>query len=312
MDNDLLFFCLLRDGEGYNKLDDMNKIKYQMFVFFMGLLNTQFKWEGLPDEIKPYNVERILNMFGQGVLFKYGEQFVFAQAVNTSLLNIYNQPCEVQPISMNGVSFDRVFVTNTLDVNKELHEQNAVLFKNNLTSTPTYFILKPFIDSLCFNWESKGINAGLSRIKYLIRANKNIAGTIRTEIKKIIGSPTAIPVINEKMNVLDQIEKLDFNVAYEPDKYWQDFDKTFAFICQLCGITTNMSQSKKERLVVSEVESNDELTTLSEDMRLEFRKIGCEDANKLFSIKWSVDNKVTAVKATQPTDNKELNQDTDE
>ena len=114
-----------------------------------------------------------------------------------------------------------------------------------------------------------------------------------------------MPVISEKTNVLNEIEKLDFNIEYEPDKYWEDFDKCFATICQWLGITTNLSQNKKERLIVSEVESNDELTTISEDARLSFRKLGCEQANELFGLNISCENKVPDVKATQPMDNKD-------
>ena len=115
-----------------------------------------------------------------------------------------------------------------------------------------------------------------------------------------------IPVVSEKTNILKEIEKLDFNIEYEPDKYWEDFDKCFATLCQWLGITTNLSQNKKERLIVSEVESNDELTTISEDARLSFRKLGCEQAKELFGLDISCENKVPDVKATQPMDNQEL------
>ena len=118
-----------------------------------------------------------------------------------------------------------------------------------------------------------------------------------------------IPVVSEKTNILKEIEKLDFNVEYEPDKYWEDFDKTFATICQWLGITTNLSQNKKERLIVSEVESNDELTTISEDARLSFRKMACEQTKELFKLELSCENKVPDVKATQPMDNQDMADD---
>ena len=86
---------------------------------------------------------------------------------------------------------------------------------------------------------------------------------------------------------------------------WEDFDKTFQFALQLCGITTNVSSGKKERLIVSEVESNDELTTLAEDTRLEFRKQACEEIKELFGLDVQVENKVQDVKPTQPQDNKQ-------
>ena len=302
MYTDLIFQCLLHNGKDYEKLDKMQQIQVQLFIYIFGIINEQFKWEGLPPELKSYNVEKVLNMYGQGVLFKVGDDYAFCCAVNTNMLNIYGEPCEVQPVAINGMSFDRVRVNNMFD-GKELKEQNAVLIKNNLTSTPTYAMIKPMVEQLAFIWESKGINAGLSRVKALIHANKNNAGIIKQQLKNIIGSSTMIPVVSEKTNILKEIEKLDFNIEYTPDMYWEDFDKTFSTLCQWLGITTNLSQNKKERLIVSEVESNDELTTISEDARLTFRKLGCDGAKELFGLELSCENKVPDVKATSPMDN---------
>lgn len=308
MYGDMIFMCLLNNGKDYEKLDKMQQIEVQLFLYIFGIINEQFKWKGLPKEIKSYNIEKILNMYGQGVLFKPygGEQYAFCNAVNTNMLNIYGEPAEVQPIAINGMAFDRVKVNTMLGLTGEIELQDAVLIKNNMTSTPTYAMIKPLVDELAFIWESKGINAGLSRVKAIIHSNKNLASTLRQQIKSIVGSASMIPVVSEKTNILKEIEKLDFNVEYTPDKYWEDFDKTFATICQWLGITTNLSQDKKERLIVSEVESNDELTTISEDARLTFRKIGCEGAKELFGLDITCENKVPDVKATQPMDNEEL------
>ena len=307
MYTDLIFQCLLNNGYGYEKLDKMQQIEVQLFIYIFGIINEQFKWEGLPKEIKPYNIEKVLNMYGQGVLFKVGDNYAFCNAVNTNMLNIYGEPAEVQPVAINGYTFDRVKVNTYLGETGNIEEQNAVLIKNNLTSTPTYAMVKPMVENLAFIWESKGINAGLSRVKALIHANKNNASTIRQQLKSILGSSSMIPVVSEKTNVLKEIEKLDFNIEYQPEKYWEDFDKCFATLCQWLGITTNLSQNKKERLIVSEVESNDELTTISEDARLSFRKLGCDMANELFGLNLTCENKVPDVKATQPMDNEELN-----
>ena len=313
MYSDMIFYCLLNNGKDYEKLDKMQQIEVQLFIYIFGIINEQFKWEGLPKEIKPHNVEKVLNLYGQGVLFKVNEDnYAFCNAVNTNMLNIYGEPAEVQPVAINGMNFDRVRVNTTLGMTGEVELQNAVLIKNNLTSTPTYAMIKPLVEEMAFIWQSKGINAGLSRVKALIHSNKSVASSIKQQLKSIIGSSTMIPVVSEKTNILKEIEKLDFNVEYTPDKYWEDFDKTFSTICQWLGITTNLSQDKKERLIVSEVESNDELTTISEDARLTFRKLGCEQAKELFGLDIKCENKVPDVKATQPIDNQELNNTNEE
>ena len=309
--NDVILQMLSTNCRDYAKLDKMQRIEMQMWVFVLGIVMQQFKWEGLPKEIKAYNLEKILNLYGQAVVFKYGEDFVVASGVNADRLNIYGEPCMVQPIAVNGMSFERVCVNTTIEKDT-LVEKNAVLIRNNFTSTPTYFLLKPFIEHLCFIWESKGINAGLSRIKAVIHANKNLASTLKTQIKNVVGSGDMIPVISDKTNILKEIEKLDFNVEYTPDVYWEDFDKTLSTICQLVGITTNVSQGKKERLIVSEVESNDELTTISEDTRLAYRKQACEEIKELFGVEWTCENKQPEIKPTDPNDEVETGEPKEE
>lgn len=301
-----LVFAYLETRQGWNKLDTMQKIEVQMYLLFFSLAVHRYKWNGLPKEIKPYNLERVVNLYGQGVIFKVGDDFVITNAVNSSKLNIYGEPMEVNAVAINGRNFGNKYVNTTIDDSGRVREQDAVLIKNNIYSVSTYFMLKPFIDHLCFIWESKGINLALSRLKCIIHANKNLASTIKTEVKRIIGSRDAIPVINEKTNILNEIEKVDFNVDYNPDPYWKDFDKTFALMCQMVGVTTNLSQDKKERLIVSEVESNDELTTIVEDTSLEYRQLACEQVNELWGATWSVENKVQEVKPTQSYEQEEL------
>jgi len=298
-----LFLGLLSDGKkmGKKKLNDMQSIEMQLWVFVMAIALEQFKWEGLPKEIKPYNLEKVLNLYGQAVIFKYDDSYLVTSCANSNRLNIYNEPCEVKPIAMNGMSFNNVYVNTTIS-GEGLKEKNAVLIKNNWTSTPTYFLLKPFIEHLVFIWQSKGINAGLSRLKAVIHSNKSLASTLQSQIKNVIGSQELIPVISDKTNVLKEIEKLDFNVEYTPDVYWEDFDKTLSTICQILGVTTNVSQGKKERLIVSEVESNDELTTIAEDTRLTYRKQACDEIKELFGLDVSVENKQPDIKPTNPNE----------
>ena len=293
--------------DNYNKLNTMNEIEVQLITLFMSIAIHRYEWKGLPKEIKPYNLEKILNYYGQGVFFKIeGGKYVVASATNQGNLDIYGEPVTVVPIAINGYSFDRVNVSDALDNTGNIVSKNAVLIKNNLNSVPTFFLLKPIIERLCFIWQSLGINEGLSRIKAILHANKDIAGVMKSEINKILGSRNGIAVVSEKVNVLKDIEKVDFNVQYNPSDYWEDFDNTFALACQVTGITTNLKNHKKERLLTGEVESNDELTTITEDTNLEFRKLACESINELFGLSVSVDNKISQAKMTKPSDNSNL------
>ena len=310
--SDKVYDCLCKDGSGYDKLTEMNKIEFQMFTLFMGIAVHRFAWEGLPKEMPSWCLEKVVNLYGQGVVFKVQDQYLCTTAVNSSLLNIYGEPCQVQPVAINGISFPLKYVKDTMVENHDSLEyvkQDGVLVKNNLYSIPTYALIKPYIKRLCFIWESAGINAGLSRIVALVHCNKDISGTIRAEINKIMGTKSGIAIVNEKTNVLDKIDKVDMKVEYTPEKYWLDFDNTFNKVCELIGITTDMNKAKKERVVVAQVESNDELTTIVEDTFLEYRKLACEEIKEVFGLNVEVNNKCEEVKSTEPLDNKGFEQD---
>ena len=312
-DNDLMLQILTNDGAGYNKLNNMNKITFQMLLLFLTIATERYEWKGLPKEIKPYQLEKILNLFGQAVLFKVGTKYIVTQAVNSSLLNVYGEPTEVQPVALNGRSFPRVRVYDDVvegkDGKLEVAKKEAVLIKNNMYSLPTYAMIKPMVDRLCFIWESAGINAGLSRVLALVHCNKDISGVVKSEIGKIMGGTrTGLAIVSDKSNVLDKIEKLDLKIEYVPDKYWEDFDNTFNLICEVVGITTDMNKAKKERVLTAQVESNDELTSVVAKGYLGFRKNACEEAKELFQLDMSCDE-YKQIKSTKPTDNKEMVKD---
>lgn len=306
--NDEILSILTNDGVGYNKLSDMNKITFQMLLLFLTIATERYEWKGLPKEIKPYQLEKILNLFGQAVLFKVGEKYLVTQAVNSSMLNVYGEPTQVQPVALNGKSFPLQRVYD--DVVKvggkyEVAKKEAILIKNNMYSLPTYALIKPMVDRLCFIWESAGINAGLSRVIALVHCNKDISGVVKSEIGKIMGGRNGLAIIGDKSNVLDKIEKLDLKVDYTPQEYWTDFDNTFNLICEVVGITTDMNKAKKERVLTAQVESNDELTSVVAKGYLGFRKNSCEEANELFGLSLSCDE-YKQIKSTKPLDNKEM------
>lgn len=306
---DIIYDVITNDGMGYNKLGDMNKIKFQMMMLFLNIASERYEWKGLPKEIKPYQLEKILNLYGQAVLFKVGSLYVATQAVNSSLLNIYGEPTQVQPVALNGKTFPVVRVYDDVEeVSGKFvaRKKEGVLIKNNMYSLPTYAMIRPLVDRLCFIWESAGINAGLSRVVALVHCNKDISGVVKAEIGKIMGgSRNGLAVISDKSNVLDKIEKLDLKVDYTPDLFWQDFDNTFNLICECVGITTDMNKAKKERVLTAQVESNDELTSIVAKGYLGFRKNACEETKELFGLDVSVEE-YKDIKSTKPLDNKEL------
>lgn len=266
------------------EMDDFQNIEVQLYLLFEQLANRQFDWEGLPEEIDSYKVEQMLFFTGQAVYFKQGENNIILPCANQGLLNIYGQYVSVRPIAINGTYFPTLYVKDYYDTSYSLVEkQNAVLVRNNEQCVPTFALIRPLVSRLIFIWKSLGINNGLSRLQTLIQANKDSASVIKQQIKSIIESDEGIAVVSDKKNILQELQTFNLGVEYKPQDYWYDFDKTWNMILTILGINNNPESEKKERLVVDEVNINNELTSLTNDIRYYFRNMSANEINKMFN-----------------------------
>jgi hypothetical protein len=278
-----------------SKLDSIQDIRNQLILLFATMCNQQFSYDDVPKEIDHLLLEHMLFYHGQIVFFKVFENYVALPCATTGELDIYGRPIAVNPIAINGKSFPTQMIKNkyTADYSKVSKKANAVLIKNNETSLPTFAFIMPFIDRLIFIWQSLGINEALSRVKYLIRSNKDSANIVKAELGKLLGARSPIAVISDKRVIMDELEQLNFDVKYEPQSYWYDFDKTFAFLLTICGIDNNMESEKKERLIIDEVASNNAVIELFNESRFTYRKNAVDRINKLFDLNIVVNMRTT-------------------
>jgi hypothetical protein len=268
------------------KLDKIQDIRNQLVLLFSSFANQQFNYENLPEEINEWLIEHMLFYHGKIVFFKVFENYVALPCATSGLLDIYGKPISVFPIALNGQHFPEVAIKDKYNksMSKIVKKANGVLIKNNETSLPSLAFIMPFIERLIFIWQSLGINESLSRVKYLIRSNKDSANIVKAELGKLLGNKSPLLVISDKRVIMDELEKLDLNVKYEPQNYWYDFDKTFNLILTLCGVENNMESEKKERLIVDEVNSNNQIIDLFNESKFEFRKRAVKKINDMFGL----------------------------
>ena len=61
---------------------------------------------------------------------------------------------------------------------------------------------------------------------------------------------------------LKGIEKLDFFEEFKSSEYWEDYNNTLSQMYGLLGIKSNTNEDKKERLIVDEVNINNQKVNL--------------------------------------------------
>ncbi len=269
-----------------NKVDLMQEIETQLFIFIQSIIEYRFEYKNLPDEIPTYIIEDNLFNYGSCVFFKDNFFYYALSGANGNTLDVYGNPLKVRPIAKNGMQFDERTNVQYFDFkNNKIIEKDCVIIYNNRYRMSTYSLIYPFVNRLCYLWQSLGINAALTRIKVLIVSNKDQAPTLKALFNKFFDSEKIFAIVNDKSNLRENIvDKLDFNIPNQQKDLWEDFDKTFNLLLMFCGINSNNNIDKKERLLVDELHINDKLTTIIMDSYFEIRVKAIEAINKLFGL----------------------------
>ena len=270
-------------------LENMQDIDGLMYLLLMSITAQLFRWENLPDDIKPHIVEEILFQYGAAVFFNVGGHYICLPASNQYDLNMYGEMVKVRPIGLNGSSMPERYIHENWVVKGETavlaNPVDAVLIKNNLQTISTWAFLTPFIDRLVYTWQSMGINQALAtRLSGFIHANKDNSGAIYAALNSVLGGKSPLKVISEKDNTLEGISSVNVGVEYTPEKFWHDFSNTLDLIYTILGVNNKMAVEKKERLITSEVEMNQASVQLFRDSMYQFRKEAVEEINALFGL----------------------------
>lgn len=292
MFNDAIALNIL-SGKRPNKIDSMQDIEMVLTIFFEQIATNQIKWKKLPKEIPFYIVERVLFYFGSGVLFKseVSDKYFFLPNAWQGMINIYGEPVGVRPIGINGqtITLEDVCVSNEYDGSGNItKEPNAVLIRNNEQYLSTYFCLKPLISRLAFIWQGLGTHECLSRIKGIIHANKDVAGAINRQFKEMISGGSPIAVVSDKKFGGDVMDTFNLDIPYQPKEYWDDWHETMSLALTMLGINNSFQSDKAERLLVDEVNSNNEFINCSLATRLRFREDACEKIKDVLGIECEV------------------------
>lgn len=280
------FWEIFKKRQDTKQLALMQDIQESLNLFCMTLCMYSTEYENLPEEIPNWIMEEYLYTHGNYVFLEQDGVYCVCSSSAIQELNIYGLPNKVTPISRNGSPFAPRNISSFAINNggkTRVEKQNAVLARNNYWAIPTQVLIYPYINRLCFLWQSLGINASMARIKSIIRGNKDSAKTLDRVFQQTFGSRKPFIVVNEYMND-SQVDKLDFEYANQQKDLWDDFDKTFNLMLNICGINSNSQSDKKERLLVDEVNSNNELVSIMKSSRTSMRKEAIKQINKIFSL----------------------------
>lgn len=234
---------------------------------------NMFEWINVPDTIDIRYLELIL--FNQGYICFFKDETLGYLALQCSLggrFNVYNLPTKYHIVTANGFQAERT-------------KQNSVIIYNNYLHLPTYRTINMF--AIRLTQVQRTIDINLKQLRHptiaLVPENqllsfKNMYNEIDSNEDIIFGTDEMALNNFKPLNMGIKNETIDLNALKH-----QYMNEALTFL----GIN-NANSDKKERLIVSEVESNNEQILSARNAMLNARKEACKQINKMFGLNMDV------------------------
>ena len=239
---------------------------------------SMFEWVNLPDTMNARYLEMCLYYKGQAALL-YDEDYGYinTQCADSGYINIYGLPTKLNCYSYSYNKMRELYVPNT----NLPAEEECILVMNNYQRIPTAATISLFAERLTEAQRAADINIKAQKTPILLLTDKNQELTLRNLYAQYDGNS---PVIFGDRNLLAEkpIDSINTNAEFVANdirtymrEIWNDF---LTFI----GIS-NLSE-KKERLINSEADSNNELINMNMQSYLIPRKQACKEFNAKFGL----------------------------
>ncbi|MBO7712158.1 MAG: hypothetical protein J6S85_01245 [Methanobrevibacter sp.] len=239
---------------------------------------SMFEWVNLPETMNSRYLELCLYYKGQAALL-YDEDYGFinTQAADSGYINIYGLPTKINCFSYSYNKMRELYIPNT----NLPPEEECILVMNNYQRIPTASTITLYAERLCDAQRACDINIKAQKTPILLLTDKNQELTLRNLYAQYDGNSPVIygdkNLLNEKP--IDSIKTQADFVANDIREYmqgvWNDF---------LCFIGINNLTEKKERMINTEANTNNELVNMNMQSYLIPRKQACKEFNDKFGL----------------------------
>lgn len=237
---------------------------------FKNLAINRFKWEGLPNGLTSEKLEEMLIEYGQLMGFDSGNmgKYILPCYQKTDL-NVYGLSNEYNVFGLNG------------KFNETISIDDGVLLKNNPLGSadlPTLEVYAKRIDDIEM---TQDVNLFQQCIPKVLLADENSKLTAKNIINQLRKFKFVVLGKKSLANNIIASDLLDTTSPYLLDKLQDHRNSKYNELLSFLGIE-NANTDKKERLITSEVESNNDNTKIYLDLMYDLRKNFCDEYNEKF------------------------------
>ena len=238
---------------------------------FLNLAINRFTWTNLPKGLTSERLEEMLICHGTLGAFVENEMLVILPLFGTKKVNIYNEHTDFHLFGFNGQTFTK-------------SEEELVKLKNNQLGTEDLSTLQIYAKKIDDIEQTQDVNLFQQTIPKLIGTNKDGILTAKNIMKQI--KEHKFVIFTKSKGIENQIKKeevLDNTAPFLLDKLgdYENFyrNKVLTFL----GIN-NANTDKKERLITSEVNANNDYIQINLDLMFDMRKRFCDEVKEKFGI----------------------------
>ena len=258
---------LMNDSTYFDYLDRMKKIALSMF-----------QWVNLPKSMSARYLEMCLYYNGQAALL-YDEDYGFinTQAVDAGYINIYGLPTKLNCFSYRFNKERELYVSGS-DLPPE---EECILVMNNYDRVPTGSTIGLFAARLAEAQRTADINIKAQRTPVLIPTDQKQYFTMKKMYEEYDGNS---PVIFGDRNLAgsENLKAIKTDAPFVANDIMDYKREIWNEFLTFLGVS-NLSE-KRERLITSEADSNNELINLNMESYLIPRREACEQFNEKFGL----------------------------
>lgn len=253
--------------------DLMNDLTFNtLYKKFKMLACSAYEWDGLPDEIKERHIEKVLFEHGKAIFFKDPSMSYMTLTVHDNgQLNVYGEP-----LSYTATGFNYI---------KKYDADDCVIIENNPLRLCTKDFLLFYVNKLTEAERTMDVNVKANKTPVIFGVDDKDVLTFKRLFQQVDGNTPAI--FADKGINLDNIQAYKTDVKFLCNDL-MDYKKSVENeLLTFLGFD-NLAVDKKERVNLSEANSNNEITKSFADLQLESRKLACEAINKMYGLNISV------------------------
>ena len=212
--------------------------------------------------------------------------FLNLKANVTGDLNVYNEPLCYQAFS---TGYSRIF-----------NADECVFIKNNYLTKSTDSTIILIAERLTKLELAIDVNINAQKTPILIRCDDKTKMTLEAVYNQYVGDK---PVIFGTKSLQEKpLETLTTGAPFVADKLREEKRAVWNEALEFLGINTNPADKKKERLIVDEVDSNNEQIDIQALTMLLCRQNACNEINEKFGLNVSVSMRVDEMKTANETE----------